>query len=97
MLSEQPSFTQEWITDLADDAYRLLSPIKIIYQRSGSGFTASFVDANIAISGITKQDAREALLVEILDAFDDWAANESALGVGLTQQLAVLRRYIARC
>ena len=76
------------------DDYSLLKPIPIQYERVGTGFIASFPHANIAISGLTKQDAREALEIEILDAFDDWTADESALGVGPRQQLAILKRYI---
>ena len=78
-------------------SYSLLKPIPIQYERVGTGFIASFPQANIAISGLTKQDAREALEIEILDAFDDWTANESALGVGPRQQLAILKRYIRVC
>lgn len=93
----EPRITEELIESLPDNTHRLLKPIEVRYERFEWGYMASFVQANIAISGITKSDAREALIDEILDAFDDWTGDESALGVGPRQQLAVLRNYIVRC
>ena len=80
-----------------DDEHRLVRPITIRFERSGLGYVASFREANFAVSGITKQDAHQALEAEILDAFDDWTADESALGPGPRQQLSVLRQYVERC
>jgi hypothetical protein len=94
-LVESPT-SQEDLACLDDDGYRLLKPITVEYTRAGSGYVASFPAANIAVSGTTKVDARQALEVEILDAFDDWTSDESALGMGPRQQLAVLKQYIAR-
>lgn len=69
----------------------------IRFERADFGYEASFHEANFAASGITRQDAYQALEAEILDAFDDWTADESALGPGPRQQLAVLKEYIEQC
>jgi hypothetical protein len=71
-----------------------MEPIPIQYERGRMGYTASFEEANIAISGMSKFEAYHALEVEIMDAFDDWSADESALGRAPRQQLAVLKRFI---
>jgi hypothetical protein len=92
----EPRITHEFIDAFEDTSYELLTPIWIEYERDRFGYTASFIEANIAIADITKSDARRALEVEILDAFDDWNADESALGRGPREQLAVLKRYIIK-
>ena len=92
----EPRITHEYINALEDASYRLMAPILIQYARGQFGYTASFVEANIAISGISKSDARRALEVEIMDAFDDWSADESVLGPGPRQQLTVLKKYIGK-
>lgn len=96
-LWDEPRVSETHIDRFEDDGYRILRPITIQFERSGFGYVASFLEANIAVSGITRQDAYQALEIEILDAFDDWTADESALGPGPRQQLAVLRQYIERC
>jgi hypothetical protein len=92
----EPRITEDFISGFDDDDYRLLTRIPIRLERTDSGFVASFNEANIAIGGTTKADARQALEVEILDAFDDWTADETALGIPTREQLAVLKRYIAK-
>jgi len=57
---------------------------------------AQFTEANFAVSGISRQDAFQAITEEMLAAFDDWAADESKLGPGPKQQLAVLRQYLGK-
>lgn len=92
----KPRVSQETITELEDDGYKLVAPITIEYERTEGGYTASFPQANMTVSGTTKLDARQALEIEILDAFEDWTADESALGPGPRQQLAVLKKYISK-
>jgi hypothetical protein len=79
------------------EGYTIRRPIPVKYEvASDTDVEASFEDANIAISGNSRQDAYQALIEEILTAFDDWSADESALGPGPRKQLAVLRNYIAK-
>ncbi|HLW70220.1 MAG TPA: hypothetical protein VKS22_06320 [Candidatus Binataceae bacterium] len=94
---EEPALSEGIIESLEDGGYVLLQPIRFQYKRAGFGYIASFDEANIAISGITKQDARQALEIEILDAFDDWIADETALGAELKKQLVVLKKHVRRC
>lgn len=92
----EPRRFDESIASVEDDGYVLLKPIVVSYERTNNGYIASFREANIAIVGTSKFDARQALEVEILDAFDDWTANESALGPGPKQQLSVLKTYLKK-
>ncbi len=92
----EPRITSDVISGFDDDEYRLLAQIPIRIERTDTGFVASFDEANLAIAGITKAEARQALEVEILDAFDDWTADETALGIPTRQQLAILKRYLAK-
>jgi len=79
------------------EGYRVLRPIPVTYEEmSDTDVQASFEAANIAISGISRQDAYQALIEEILMAFDDWSADESALGPAPRQQLAVLKTYLGK-
>jgi hypothetical protein len=71
--------------------------IPIFYERtSDAEFLARFAEANIAISGVSKRDALQALTEEIAAAFEDWVADESKLGPGPKVQLAILRKYLGK-
>jgi|SRR5271168_790061 len=79
------------------EGYSVNRPIRISYEEiSDSEVQAQFAEANFAVSGTSRQDAFQALIEEILAAFDDWNANESSLGPGPRQQLAVLRKYLGK-
>jgi hypothetical protein len=79
------------------EGYIVHRPIRITYDEIGDAeVQALFADADMAVSGISRQDAFQALTEEILAAFDDWSADESKLGPGPKQQLAVLRRYLGK-
>jgi hypothetical protein len=87
--------TLEYINQI--EGYRVLRPIPVTYEEmSDTDIQTSFEAANMAISGNSRQDAYQALIEEILTAFDDWSAEESALGPGPRKQLAVLRSYLAK-
>ena len=94
---EQQPISEARMDKFENAGYRLLQPMTIHYQRLGSGYVASWPEANIAVSGTTREDAYDALEIEILDAFDDWSADEAALGPGPQRQFAVLKKYIQRC
>ena len=96
-LWDGPRVSEIQIDQFEATEYQIVKPITIRYERADFGYIASFEDANFAVSGITKQDAYQALEMEILDAFDEWIADESALGPGSLQQLAVLKKHIQKC
>ncbi len=79
------------------EGYIVNRPIRISYEEiSDSEVQARFAEVNFAVSGTSRQDAFQALIEEILAAFDDWNANESILGPGPRQQLVVLRKYLGK-
>lgn len=79
-----------------EDGYDLIRPIPYRIERMDEGeFRASFDEANIAISGVGRQDAYQSLVAEILDTFDTLTGEEQ-LSPATAAQLDVLRTYIAR-
>lgn len=71
--------------------------IPISYERtSDAEVLARFAEANIAVPGVSKRDALQALTEEIAAAFEDWVTDESKLGPGPKLQLAVLRKYFEK-
>ena len=79
------------------EGYFVQQPIRITYDEiSDSEVVASFAEANFSVSGTSRQDAFQALVEEVLAAFDDWSADESRLGPGPIQQLAVLKKYLGK-
>ncbi len=86
------------ISVLPDAGYRLLQPIPVLLEQSEEGeWMACFEEANISMSGIEPEDARQALADDIVDAFALFLAEEETLGPEPVQQLAVLRRYLQPC
>ncbi len=85
-----------WIDDLGEGVYRVHQPFSIKITRIGVGnFEASFREANIAISGIDRDDAYQALVAEILDTLDT-LVEEPNLIPRAAKQLHILREYIAQ-
>ena len=83
------------IDDLGDPGYRVVQRIPVTVRSIGANeFEASFLEANIAISGTDGNDAIEALAAEILDTFDV-LFNEYDLGPDAAEQRRVLGTYIA--
>jgi hypothetical protein len=84
------------IDDLGEGVYRVHQPFSIKITRIGVGnFEASFREANIAISGIDRDDACQALVAEILDTLDT-LVEEPNLIPPAAKQLQILREYIAQ-
>jgi hypothetical protein len=74
---------------------RLRRPISVRCEYPNRGeVVAVFEQAGIAMSGDSVEDAINGLIVEILDAFEDYSAEEANLGPGPRQQLHVLREYV---
>jgi hypothetical protein len=85
-----------WIDNLGEAGYDVLRSIPAEIQKvAPEDFIATFRDANIAISGIDRDDAYEALLAEILDTFDS-LTEEKSLGKSAAKQLRLLQKYIAK-
>ena len=79
------------------EGYIVKRPIQITYEDiSDTEVQARFGKGNFAVAGVSRQDAFQALVEEILAAFDDWNADEPNLGPGPRQQLAVLRNYLGK-
>lgn len=85
-----------WINNLDEPGYRCLQPIPVEVRRAEYGyFLASFSDANIAISGQDRDDAYQALIVEIIETFEV-LLEEPKLGPDAREQLNILNKFIAR-
>ena len=85
------------ITTLAPEPYDLLKEIKVVVQSSDEEFLASFFDANVNASGCNETEAVENLkdmLLRRLEYLESLPSEK--LGVGPSQQLAVLRCFIRR-
>ncbi len=72
-------------------------PIPVRIVREGElDFIASFEEADISISGESFRDAFQALALEVLDTFDYLLSHCSDLGPWPEQQLAILKRHLAK-
>ena len=84
------------IEDLGEAGYYVLQPIPVEIKRVGiRDFEASFREANVAMSGIDRDDAFQALVAEILETFDV-LLSEQNLGPDAAEQCRILRTYIVR-
>ncbi len=93
----RPPATQRVSIDyFPNEPYRLLKSILVRIQLIGEGdFLASFDEANLAMSGDTAQEALQNLAAHVLDVFELLSEEEGALGPGPTEQLRILRTYLA--
>ena len=81
----------------AGEPYLLKKPIPVRMMRGSElDFTANFDDAGVSIGGESCHDAFEALVNEILDAFDYLAEHQAELGQEPQRQLTVLRTYLGK-
>lgn len=97
------SANQDWprrcsksITEFPNEPYELIVPIPVsIKQDALEDFTASFVRANIAMTGNSLNDAWTSLAAHILDVFEMLTEHpQEKLGHGPRQQLEILRQHI---
>ena len=84
------------ITEFPNEPYEVIVPIPVsIKQDALEDFTASFVRANIAMTGNTLNDAWTSLAAHILDVFEMLTEHpQEKLGRGPRQQLEILRQHI---
>jgi len=100
-LSFRQSRIKDWEIEQGDippeEPYRIETPIPVKVTRHNElDFTASFDDAGIAIGGESFHDAFQALVFELLDAFDYLLASSSCLGPEPRKQLEVLSKHIVK-
>ena len=84
------------IGDFPGEPYKLLKPIPVMLEWTGSAFLARFGEANIAMTGDTSTEALGNLAADVLDTYEDYSAEADTLGPEPARQLAVLRQYIAK-
>lgn len=84
------------ITEFPNEPYEVMVPIPVsIKQDALEDFTASFVRANIAMTGNTLNDAWSSLAAHILDVFEMLTEHpQENLGRGPRQQLDILKQHI---
>ncbi len=84
-------------SDIPDaEPYHVLVPIPVTLVRHGLDFTASWDEANIAIGGESFRDAFQALVLELLDAYDHFSTNQSQLGLEAERQFDLLKKHLVR-
>lgn len=84
------------IAALEPEPFDLLRNIPVVVQPTDDSFMATFFDANIGITGDTKEEAIANLKVLLVDIFDELESEETQLGPQLVQQLALLRSFMKR-
>jgi len=85
------------IQSLAPEPYEVVKPLLAVVRMIDSEYVASFVDANIASSGETEDEAILNLKDAIVSAFDVLSsATNSELGPGPLQQKRTLEEFIQR-
>ena len=93
--SESPSLVVP-ITTLDPEPFDLLRDIPVVVQPTDDGFLATFFDANIGMTGDTREEAVTNLRLLLVDVFDELEKEEARLGPPLVRQLGVLRGFMKR-
>lgn len=84
------------ITTLEPEPFDLLRNISVVVQATDDGYLATFFDANIGMTGDTKEESVANLRLLLVDVFDELEREEGQLGPQLVRQLAVLRSFMKR-
>ena len=84
------------ITTLEPEPFDLLHNIPVVVQPTDDGYLATFFDANIGMTGDTKEESVANLRLLLVDVFDELEREEGQLGPQLVRQLAVLRSFMKR-
>ena len=79
-----------------DDRFELLQPIPVEFEEVAPGAViAQFLEADLAMTGNDRDDAKASLMPWIIDLFEDLTAAEPrTLGVTPAMQIRVLRQYL---
>jgi len=85
------------ITTLAPEPYEVMGRIYAVFQQDDDGYMASFLDANLGASGVTKSEAMDGLKDRIVTTFERLAGKpDEKLGPGPLRQKRVLLSLIRR-
>lgn len=86
------------LTTLGPDApFELVRDVSVVVQPVGEGFTATFFDANLSMSGDTQEEAVENLKALLVDLLEDLEAESpERLGPEPKRQLQVFRAVTRR-
>jgi hypothetical protein len=84
------------IATLSPEPFDLIRDIPVVVVQSDDGYLATFFDANISITGDTREEAVGNLRLLLVDMFDDLEAAEARLGPYPARQLATLRAFMRR-
>ncbi len=84
------------IATLDPEPFDMLRSVPVVVQPTADGYLATFFDANIGITGDTKEEAVANLRLLLVDVFEQLEKEEGQLGLQLLRQLAVLRGFMKR-
>jgi predicted DNA-binding antitoxin AbrB/MazE fold protein len=84
------------ITTLEPEPFDLARDIPVVVRPTDDGYLATFFDANIGMTGDTREEAVANLRLLLVDVFDELEKEEGQLGPKLVRQLAVLRSFMKR-
>jgi predicted DNA-binding antitoxin AbrB/MazE fold protein len=84
------------ITTLEPEPFELLRTIPVVVQETDDGYLATFFDANVGMTGDTREESVANLKLLLVDAFEELETNESQLGPQMVRQLAVLRSFMKK-
>jgi len=82
------------ITTLEPEPFDLLRSIPVVVQPTDDGYLATFFDANIGMTGDTREESVANLRLLLVEVFEELEREESQLGPQLVRQLAVLRIFM---
>jgi predicted DNA-binding antitoxin AbrB/MazE fold protein len=95
----QPSDSQSVvvpITTLQPEPFDLFRDVPVVVQPTDDGYLATFFDANIGMTGDTKEESVANLRMLLVDVFEELEKEEAQLGPHPARQLAVLRSFMKR-
>ena len=83
------------ISTFAPEPYKVLNPIPVVIVKESESYVASFIDANMSMSGDTEFDAFSNLRDYILDAYESLSELPvDDLGPMPFRQLAIIKEYL---
>ena len=93
---ERPQWFARTINDFPNEPYTVIEPIPVTIEKTApQDFTASFHEADIAMSGESIEEALQNLAADILDVYELLRGEPSErLCHGPRQQLTTLRRFL---